>query len=209
MQEGILVVVILVSARDYSISVHRLERATGSVYRLCRRRCVYGDCVGNVGIAALSMENGIMAASLQCLLSVLLSKPKDAVAAAEGLDRMRELFHHLFNENFGIRANLLCLCQKIRLIPVPVIAVFLGHIGRDHDPALGCVASVVGADEITVFMINIDLLSPGTDLQRLLQILAGHGIVDLVIGEGVCARLPRRKHYISSIDVSGFPPFSS
>ena len=58
-----------------------------------------------------------MAASLQCLLSVLLSKPKDAVAAAEGLDRMRELFHHLFNEDFGIRANLLCLCQKIRLIP--------------------------------------------------------------------------------------------
>src|SRR5699024_11743391 len=41
--QGILVVVILVSARDYSISVHRLERATGSVYRLCRRRCVYGD----------------------------------------------------------------------------------------------------------------------------------------------------------------------
>ena len=79
--------------------------------------------------------------------------------------------------------NLLGLCQKIRLIPIPVIAVFRGHIGGDHDPTFGCVASVVSADEITVFMIDIDLFSPGTDLQRLLQILAGHGIVDRVIDE--------------------------
>ena len=138
----------------------------------------------NVGIVALSVKNGVVAAFFQRFLSVLFGKVEYTVASVERLNRVLELFHHPLNEVFRIRASTLGLCQKIRLVPVSVITVLLQHIGGDNDLAFRGVASVVGTDKISFFDINIDLFGSGTDLQSSFEVFAWHGIMELVVGKG-------------------------
>ena len=173
------------SAGNHCVLVKRLQRAAQPVHRrFGNGHGVHGGGVGDIGVIALSAEDGIVTARFQSELTVLLREAQNAEAAAEELYRIVKLFDHALNQDFRFKTDALGFRQKIRLVPVPIVAVFPGHIGGDDHPAFRRIAPVMGAHKVAVLVVPINLRCSGTDLKRLLEILAGHGVVDLVEGEG-------------------------
>lgn len=170
---------------NHSILCSRLQCAAHPVHRrLCGRFGVHGDGVGDIGVVAFSPEDGIVAARFQGELPVFLRIAQDAEAAAERLDRILELLNHALNEDFRIGAYTFCPRKKIRLIPVAIITVLPGHVGRNDHPAFRRIAPFMGAHKIAMLVVHIYLPGPGADFKRFLEMLARHGIVHLVEGEG-------------------------
>ena len=68
-------------------------------------------------------------------------------------------------------------------IPVAIILVLSRHITWNNAPVFWSITAFVGANEIHLFVINIDLFFTCPDLNFLPEIFSRHAVMDLVEGK--------------------------
>ena len=68
-------------------------------------------------------------------------------------------------------------------VPVAIILVFSRHITWNNAPVFWSITAFVGADEVPLFVINIDLFFTCPDFNFLPEIFSRHAVMDLVEGK--------------------------
>ena len=145
---------------------------------------IHRNGVGDIVVTALPAQNGILAATFQCVLHVLFGELQNPKAAAEGLYRIVKFFNDPLDQRPGVGPDIPCFRQEIRRVPEAVIAVFLGHVSWKHHTALWRIAPFMSPDQVAVVIVYIELRICNANFQRLPQILARHGIMKHVVNKG-------------------------
>lgn len=179
--QGILTVIIFVSTRNCSRCV-----STGLVelfYLMRRFYVICGDRVTDIRIVTFACQNGILTTAFQRFRRIFLRTAQDPKAASERLYRILALLNNSIDQNACIRTDRGGFMLEVWNVPVAIILVFSRHITWNNAPVFWSITAFVGADEVPLFVINIDLFFTCPDFNFLPEIFSRHAVMDLVEGK--------------------------